>query len=166
MQSNDAIYFALLPWVCKPFLQSLLKPSNLYHYEKIKFLGGLFGLILEDSQYVINITNWLLWLQHTSSKWTFDNWPNTIRTAFTFMGFKIIDTFSPGNFLLHAACVLQHILTWTGLHTHHCSESSGFMDGEVFHEWFPTWFQTSCVQIVESVDGNVPYLQTEMLWHP
>ena len=32
------------------------------------------------------------------------------------------------------------------------------MDAENFHEKF----QTSCVQIVESVDGNVPYLQTEM----
>ena len=53
--------------------------------------------------------------------------------------------FSPGNFLLHAACLQQHILTWTGLHTHHCSESSGLMDGEVFHKRF----QTSCVQIVE-----------------
>ena len=42
--------------------------------------------------------------------------------------------FSPGNFLLHAACLQQHILTWTGLHTHHCSESSGLMDGEILHE--------------------------------
>ena len=70
--------------------------------------------------------------------------------------------FSPGNFLLHAACLQQHILTWTVPHSHHFSESSGLMDCEVFHERF----QTSSVQIVESVDGNVPYLQTEMLWHP
>ena len=75
----------------------------------MKFLGGLFGLILDDSQYVINITN-----------------------------------------------VCNNILTWTVVHTHDCSESSGLMDGDVFHEWF----QTSCVQIVGSVDENVPYLQT------
>ena len=40
--------------------------------------------------------------------------------------------FSLGNFLLHAACLQQHSLTWIGIHTHQCSESSGLMDGEVF----------------------------------
>ena len=35
------------------------------------------------------------------------------------------------------------------------------MDTEVFHERF----QRAAVQTLESVDENVPYFQTEMLWH-
>ena len=63
-------------------------------------------------------------------------------------------SFSLGSFMMHATGQQQHILIWTGLHTYHCSESSGLMDANVFHKQF----QTSCVQIVESVNGNFPCL--------
>ena len=48
----------------------------------------------------IQISWWIAWThsgqlwQYTSRKWTFDNWPNTIRTVFILMGFKIIEWYT------------------------------------------------------------------------
>ena len=78
--------FANIFWNNPTF--STMKKSNLL----VDCLDSFW--MTASSQYVINITNCLLWLQHTSSKWTFDNWPNTIRTAFTLMGFRIIEWYT------------------------------------------------------------------------
>ena len=42
--------------------------------------------------------------------------------------------FSSGSFLMYAAGMQQHILSRTDLHTHHCSESSGW-----YTKWSTEW---------------------------
>ena len=74
------------------------------------------------------------------SKWIIDNWPNTIRTAFTLMGFKIFEWFfqlvifcCTQRFCNNISCLELSPTTIT------VAKLSGLMDS--FHERF----QTSCV---------------------